>query len=239
MKASLAQIFHRFLFLPRQVIITDARSRGAARKLYIRPFSLMVGVLLSGMALYAAGAILAPGHMEGARQVQISLLQHEQARLMDAVAEKDALLALRDQQIESLKDEIKGLHQQHSRMQEKMDMFNSILDARKNHGVHLLQAAAHRLNDQSVAYSFVLVKGGSYPRTAIGSIRFSALSPDHEAITLSLPDGEDALPYRTQSHTFVQGTLPWSEAWQPGSLRITLLDRHGKEIGVSEVHISD
>ncbi|MDX8406770.1 MAG: hypothetical protein R8L58_00130 [Mariprofundaceae bacterium] len=239
MKTDLSIRLHRLLFRPRQVIITDAHSRGAARKLYVRPFSFAAVVALAGIGVYAAGAMLSSGNAGGSQQAQVARLQHEQARLTDSITEKEALLSLRDQQIAGLKDEIKDLHQQQTAMQKKLDMFNSILDARKNHGVHLLQANVHRLNDQSIAYSFVLVKGGNYPRTAIGSIRFSTTGPDNQALVLPLSNGEDALPYRTKSHTFMQGTLPWSEAWQPTALRITLLDRRGKEIETRDVNISD
>ncbi len=239
MKASLSIKLYRLLFRPRQVIITDTHSRSAARKLYMRPFSFMAAIILGGIGAYASGAMLSSENDGGNQQAQITRLQHEQARLTDNVTEKEALLSLRDQQITSLKDEIKDLHQQQGTLQKKLDMFDNILDARKNHGVHLLQAHAHRLNDQGIVYSFVLVKGGNYPRTAIGKVRFSTTSPDNQVIILPLSNGEDALPYRTKSHTFVQGTLPWSEVWQANTLHITLIDRRGKEIETSDINISD
>ena len=195
-------------------------------------------ILLPGIALFVAGILFSPAQNGSNQQGQITHLQHEQSRLKDAIAEKEALLALRDQQIESLQAEISAERQQQTAMQEKLDMFNSILDARKGQGVKLLQVTARRLSDQSIAYSFVLAKGGNYPRTASGKIRFSTLNPTNDVVEIPISEDADALPYSTQSHTFVQGTLPWTESWQAKKLRITLLDRRGREIGQYETNIN-
>jgi len=239
MKKSLRIRFQQFMLRPRQCMITDAHSRGPVRKLLIRPLSFVSLILLAASVFMAAGAYLSGGVHQNNHRAQIHHLQLEVGRLKDSIAETEAMLSLRDQQIVSMKQEIVDLRQQKSAIQDKINMFNSILDARKGQGVHLLQIAAHKLSDQFVGYSFVLVKGGNYPRSASGTIRFSALSPDNEATEITLESGENTLPYRTQSHTFMQGRLPWNMSFQGYTLHIGVFDRRGKEIGQYEVKLSD
>jgi hypothetical protein len=239
MKKSLSARIRAALFRPRQVIVTDNHSPRPARKMYIRPISFMAFTLVSAAGILMLGFHLSDGNPARTQQGQITHLQHEQGRLKDLIAEKEAMLSLKDQQIESLNREIENARQQQESQQEKLSMFESILDVRKIHGVHLLQTAAQRLRNHSINYSFVLVKGGNYPRTASGTITFSTLNPANEVIAIHLDTGEDALPYSTQSHTFMQGNLPWNENWEPKILRISLTDHRGREIGLSEVKISD
>jgi len=227
------------LFRPRQVIVTDNHSPRPVRKMYMRPISFIAFTVIAAATLVMLGFHLSAGNPAGTQQGQITHLQHEQGRLKDLVAEKEAMLSLKDQQIESLNREIENERQQQETLQGKLDMFQSILDVRKVHGVHLLQIAAQRLSNHSINYSFVLVKGGNYPRTASGAITFSTLNPANEWVTIPLDTGEDTLPYSTQSHTFMQGNLPWNKSWQPKTLRISLSDHRGREIGLSEVKISD
>jgi len=239
MKHSIPARIRAFLFRPRQVIITDSHSPGPASKLHVRPFSFFLFVALACAGLVMLGMYLSLGDPANNQQAQITRLQHEQGRLKDTVAEKEALMSLKEQQVESLNAEITGLRQQQSSLQEKLDMYDNILNARKDQGVHLLQVAAQRQPDHSIAYSFVLVKGGNYPRTASGNITFSTLNPANEPVTIPLATGEAALPYSTRSHTFMQGDLPWNQSWRPKKLRMTLFDQRGKEMSQSEVNISD
>lgn len=239
MKSGWLYALHRLILRPRQIIITDAHSRRPARTFRLRPVSALSIVTALAILLLLAGARLHGGGTDPQQQATLSHLQHELTRFRDRAAEQEALLTLREQQLAALKEEIGSLKQQQQRVRDRLDMYEAILAARKQQGVHLLQISARRQGEQSLAYSFVLVKGGNYPRTASGKIRFSVISPSGEELALRLPDGEEALPYRTQSHTFLQGTLPWSEPWQAKSLRISVLDRHGKQIEFHDVPIRD
>jgi len=122
-------------------------------------------------------------------------------------------------------------------MQKRLDMFENILASRKIRGVHILQASAYWQNEQVIAYDFILAKGENYPRTAIGKISFSVAEAEGKKIMLVNEQGETAMAYKFVTHAFMQGSLAWKQAEQPGQLLITLFNKRGKQISQAKIPI--
>ncbi len=164
-------------------------------------------------------------------------LQRLNRDIRGKLTETQADLALRDEQISGLKSELKAIQQQIEPMKRRIHAYESILEARKSSGVHILRARANWEDRHRIAYDIVLVKGGNYPRSVIGSLRITARDSGGRAMEMHLGKNAPELPYRMETHTFLRGDFPWNRNWRPDHLLIDRLNQRGQEREQTEIEI--
>ncbi|MDT8377031.1 MAG: hypothetical protein RQ867_09910 [Mariprofundaceae bacterium] len=178
-------------------------------------------------------------HPDGSRTLlpQNLQLQRQHEQLLERFAEANANNELKDQQLETLQQEMATQQEQISELSRHLRMLENILEARKATGVQLLEASASWTGDDSIRYNFTLVKGGSYPRWVSGSITLTAQSPEGEKVTLPLNKQLTELPFRIETHTFLRGLAQWNYDWFPESLQVTVFNHKGAELLQTELSI--
>jgi hypothetical protein len=236
-KFMLRQRLYQIFIKPRQLILLDAQSGKPARNLRLRPISfILVFLLIAGSFTFLGMQInrsdgnysLLPQHLQ---------LQRQHELLLERLAEASANNELKDQQLETLQQEITTQQQQASEPSQRLRMLESILEARKATGVQLLEASASWSGNNSIRYNFTLVKGGNYPRWVSGSMALVAQSPEGEKVTLQLNEQLTRLPFRIETHTFLRGLAQWNYDWFPEKLQATVFNRKGKELLQIELSI--
>jgi len=210
-KLSLMQRIQRAIFKPKQIMVVDADSRKPARNWSIRPITLgllpltfiIIGALASNYYLpKQSTSKMLPQHIQ---------LQNKFDHLHDQLATSEANNEVKQAQILSLKDIIKEQQTTIDKSNRRLHVFESILEARKSRGTKLLKASIKYINAQSFAFSITLVKGGNYPRRLRGSIRFITQDKQGENIRLLFQNAQSTLPFRIETHIFLQGQLYWPE----------------------------
>lgn len=171
------------------------------------------------------------------QQQQIAFLQHQQSQLMKERSELEASLSLSNGQIEAIKQELNLLNHDKNSMQQRLNMFDQVLAARKVKGVHLLRSSAQWRDSHTIAYDLILVKGQNYPRWAQGILKFYAVNGEGEMIQLKTDSGKQHLKYETTTQLFLEGTLLWPEAWQAEKLFIVVYNHNRKQINQTETPI--
>jgi len=209
-------------------MVIDGKGSKAARHFRLRPATITVAALLGLLAAFMAGVFFGPGH--GLMPMpQYARLQNDYQLLQDKLTEANAMLSLKDEQIDGMQAEIGKQREINEGLSERVHMFETILEARKTSGVHVLHARAYWQGKNVLAYSMTLVKGGNYPRRATGTVQLTAFGPDGEEVLLPLDNEQTELPYRMETHTFLQGTVNWAETWRPNRLMATIYDTRGRE----------
>lgn len=210
-KLSLMQRIHGAIFKPKQIMIVDTGSRKAAKNWSIRPITVAFTLL----TFIAIGALL--GHYyQPNKPTSNILLQPIQPQknvdyLQDQLATSEANNEVKQAQILGLKDIIKQQQTTIGKANARLRVFESILEARKNHGTKLLKASIKPINSKSFAFSITLVKGGNYPRRLRGSIHFITQNKQGENVRLLFKKTQSTLPFRMETHIFLQGQLYWPE----------------------------
>lgn len=233
---TLKQRLARLLIKPKQVLIIDGQSKKPARNMQVRPLTLMITVTLVLGAAFLLGVYVTPPQNVRSIIPQHVQLQRQYDDVRDRLAEAEALNNMKDQQIDAFEAQIKEHSVESESLRQRLRMLESILKARKGNGVQLLQGSALLANGQ-ITYHLVLVKGGNYPRYASGYCNFIVQTPEGENRTIQVSEETDRLPYRMESHNFLDGSLPWSESWQPDILEVVLFDYKGREISRSKILI--
>lgn len=233
---TLRQRLKRFFFHPKQILFIDGQSGRPARNLHIRPASAIAttAVLLAGF--FVLGIYFAPLNSMRSIIPQHVQLQRQYDDLRNQLAEAEALSSMKDQQIDAFEEQVKEYTDEIQVLQQRLRMFESILEARKGNGVQMLQGKAS-MTDNQIRYSLILVKGGNYPRRVSGHCMFMVQSPEGESISIKIDESTDQLPYRMESHNFLDGVLAWDKPWQPDILEIVLFDYKGREISRSNISI--
>jgi len=203
----------------------------------IRLFTLILSVLV----MLAAVAILAPMLLSSSQYAQqrqhIAQVQYENRHLTSTLSETEALLALRNGQIEELQKELLRNSHDMLTMKQRLTMFDDVLAARKVGGWHILHPTAQWQDDQSIVYHLVVVKGENYPRWAKGHLSLSVTAPNGDEIVLQSKKGKRSLQFDMTTHAFFEGTIPWLRTWQPKMLYISLFDKRGKNNQQIEIPI--
>jgi len=153
------------------------------------------------------------------------------------LAERQAELSLRSAQIKSLRKELDREQARAERLQNRLQLYTSILDARKTTGVHILSVHAFWNRDSSIDYAVTLVKGGNYPRRVEGRIRMIVLDDTGRKHVLHAGDKSIDLPYRMETHTFLHGSCAWKQNWRPTRFLLLRIDRKGRVRERKEVRI--
>ena len=167
----------------------------------------------------------------------IAQLQYEKRHLISKVSETEALLALRDGQIEGMQQELLRNSHNMLEMKQRLSMFEDVLAARKVGGWHILHPTAEWLDDQTIAYHLVVVKGENYPRWAKGHLSFSVVAPNGDVVALQNRRGKRSLKFDMTTHSFFDGVIPWTKAWQAKVLVVSLFDKRGKNNQKIEIPI--
>jgi len=183
--------------------------------------------------------ILGSDHPTAQQQKLNSPQQHAQSLLSNKIAESEALLALRDSQIEGMKQEIQRNQLDMQNMRQRLDMFDDVLAARKVAGVHFLKPSATWKNDHTIAYQLILVKGKNYPRWIIGHLTFIVENNKGHPISLQpAKKANNGSSIEMTTQTFIEGTLAWQQTWRPKTLIITLINHKGRNKGSITIPIT-
>jgi len=231
------QRLHQLFIKPRQVMILDAQSGKPARNLNLRPISIVAVFLAVAISSALLTIQSIPSNSNRSLLPQHLQLQRQHEQVLERLAEANASNELKDQQLETLQQQMTSEQEQQSELSQRLHMLESILEARKATGVQLLEASASWVETDSIRYSFTLVKGGSYPRRVSGSLTVIAQSPEGEKITLQLNKQLTKLPYRIETHTFLRGLAHWDQAWFPEKLQVIVFNHRGKELLQTELSI--
>jgi hypothetical protein len=170
-------------------------------------------------------------------------MKQQNRDLSNQLATRDGELALANEQIEGLKNELSSSQQRREDIKQSLNIYESILEARKSSGVRILRASAHlddsgpSTGNSKLSYSIVLVKGGNYPRSVAGSVRVVAFGKDKQQHLLKLGKKANELSYRMDTHTFLDGSVMWSQDWRPVKLQITRLNYEGAERDQMDIDI--
>ena len=228
------QRIQRAIFKPKQVMIVDADSRKAARNWSIRPITLLFIPLLLLIIGATTSSYYLPKQPASKTQPQLIQLQSKFEHLHDQLASSEANNEVKQAQILSLEDIIKQQQDTIDKANRRLHIFESILEARKSQGTKLLRAAIKHIDSDSFSFNITLVKGGNYPRRLRGSIHFITQDKQGKDIHLRFKGTQSTLPFRIETHIFLQGQLHWPEgAAKPehmSNIIAIVSDSKGKEL---------
>jgi len=208
---SLAQRIHRAIFKPKQIMVIDVDSRNAAQNWSVRPITLGVVPLALVIIGALAGSYYLPNKPTPSIQPQHIQPQKSFEHLHDKLASLEANGEVKQAQILSLEAIIKQQQGTIDKTNKRLHVFESILEARKNQGTKLLKASIKPINRESFSFSITLVKGGNYPRRLRGSIHFITQDKQGKSVRLLFKNMKSTLPFRIETHIFLQGQLYWPE----------------------------
>jgi len=233
-KLSLIQRIQRAVFKPKQVMVIDADSKKAARNWSIRPITLLLIPLLLLIIGAVAGRYYLPKQPTSKAQPQLIQLQNKFEHLHDQLASSEANNEVKQAQILSLEDIIKQQQGTIDKSNRRLHVFESILEARKSQGTKLLRASIKHIDSESFSFNITLVKGGNYPRRLRGSIRFVTQDKQGKNIHLLFQNVQSTLPFRIETHIFLQGRLYWPKNTaipeHMGNIIAIVSDSKGKEL---------
>jgi len=233
-KLSLMQRIHRAIFKPKQIMVVDADSRKPAKNWSVRPVTLA----LIPITFFIIGA-LASSHYLPNKVASNILPQHIQLQnkfnhLHDQLASSEANNEVKQAKIISLEAVIKQQQGSIDKTNKRLHVFESILEARKSRGTKLIKASIKSIDSKSFAFSITLVKGGNYPRRLRASIHFITQDTKGKRIRLLFKNKQSTLPFRMETHIFLQGQLYWPEnTAKPehvNSIIAIVSDSKGKEL---------
>ncbi len=220
---------------PRQVMLLDSHGGKQTRNIKIRPVSIILFILALFLIAFVLGSRLVPGNSAQSLIPQHIQLQQQYAQLHSELAEANALNDLKEQQLESMKQELLTQQSNNSELIKRLRMFESILEARKANGLQLLSATAKWTDRESIQYNLTLVKGGNYPRYLSGHVQISAQSPEIEPVEIKLENQKTKLPFRIETHTFLRGLAKWEQDWHPDKILVVVFNHRGKELLRTEI----
>lgn len=219
------------LWRPRQLMIIDQYAGQPTRYLMLRPITIIVVVILLAGGGYLGGLYQRmPSDPE--LMPQYLQLQRDNSRLQSKLADREASIAIKDAQIAQYEKDSKTMRAKITAQDKRISVYDSILEAMKQSGIQLVNSAAQWRNSQTLAYSFIVVKGGNYPRHVVGYFKCYATNPaDGNPMALPWYNGQENLPYQMDNHAFVDGEIAWTQTWKPTSLLLIRYDPQGREKG--------
>lgn len=231
----MGQRLRKMFVEPRQVMLLDSHGGKQTRNLKIRPISIILFILGSCLITFILGSRLPASDSTQSLIPQHIQLQHQYDQLHSELAEANALNDLKEQQLESMKQELLAQQSSSNELIQRLRMFESILEARKANGLQLLSAKAKWADGESIQYTLTLVKGGNYPRYRSGHIQMTAQSPEAETVEIELDNQKTKLPFRVETHTFLRGSAKWEHDWHPDKILLTIFNHRGKELLQAEI----
>jgi len=221
----------RALWRPRQLMIIDHHDGRPARHIMVRPAMLILTVAMVAGAGFAGGFYYAPPK-DPDLMPQYLQLQRENAKLQTELANREASIAIKDAQIAQYDKDGKAMRAKLKTQGDRIAIFDSIIEAMKQDGIHLVHSQAVWPNAQTLSYHFIVVKGGNYPRSVTGYFKCYVTDPaSGKYIALPWHNGQEKLPYRVVNDTFVDGQMDWTQTWKPDSLLLVRYDPLNREKG--------
>ncbi|MDQ6996463.1 MAG: hypothetical protein Q9M82_03260 [Mariprofundus sp.] len=225
--------------LNQPIHILIGQKKDAVKRISIRPLTLFTITLITLVVAGMVGKKLFVPDSQLEQQKKTTSLQDEYLRLNAKLAETEALLSLRDAQVESMQQQLQQTNLNIQQMQQRLDLFDQVLAERKVAGVHFIRPSASWKNKHAIAYHLILVKGKNYPRWIIGHLAFTVTDAKGRSITLASTkkkNNGDKIEMTTQS--FIEGELTWQPSWQPKKLTITLFNHKGRNKGHVSIPIT-
>ncbi|MDX8392632.1 MAG: DUF6776 family protein [Mariprofundaceae bacterium] len=222
LKRLLRRLFKRY-----QLMLIEPQGGQTVRNVRVNLAGIIGFILVVSLGSASLAWYYAPPRTEtlSARYYQ---LQQQNQGLRDQAAGLQGEFALAREEINGLKNELITGQQDKAALQQRLNIYESILEARKSGGVRILRATAGK-KDDVLSYRLVLVKGGNYPRNVRGSVRINALGNKGQKQLLKLGKKTAELPYKMDTHVFLNGSVAWQASWQPEELQITRLNYKGAE----------
>ncbi|HXH64990.1 MAG TPA: hypothetical protein VNH42_05715 [Mariprofundaceae bacterium] len=219
------------LWQPRQIMIIDQYAGRPTRYLMVRPATIILLVALLAGGGYVGG-LLQKTPADPELMPQYLQLQRDNNKLQTELADRTASIAIKDAQIAQYEKDSKTMRAKIAEQDKQIGVYNSILEAMKQAGIQLVNSVAQWRNAQTLAYSFIVVKGGNYPRHVVGFFKCYATNPaDGSQVALPWNNGQENLPYQVDDHSFVDGEMAWTQPWKPTSLLLIRYDPQGREKG--------
>ncbi len=206
MKKTGIQRLLEYSFAKKQIMVIESNGR-PAKSVYIRPFLLIMVPLVSMvLGAWLILVYMPPQQHESLQPLLFKLEQQfkETRRMLSA---SEAENAIKKAQIASLNSIIQQQEGRIEGLQQKIRVFDSVLQARKGARIQVLQASIHIDTPHELRYHITLVKGGNYPRHLQGSLAFSYRDAQGSTHLLQFKGGKQRLPYRMETHTFLQGAM--------------------------------
>jgi len=226
----------RQLFKRYQLILLEPHGGKTVRNIRFHLAGALSIVIVISLCSAALAWFYAPQRNAGvsARYYQ---LQQQNHALHNQIATFEGELAVASEQIDGLKNELLTSQQENEELRQSKTIYESILEARKASGVRILRASANMEEGKRLNYNIVLVKGGNYPRSVSGSVQIMALGSEGQQKELQAgPKGAD-IPYRMDTHAFLEGNVIWDQEWLPVKLQITRMNYQGAERDNLEIDI--
>jgi uncharacterized protein YxeA len=212
-------------------MIIDHHAGRPTRHLMLRPAILLLAVLLLAAGGFAGGLYYKPPG-DPDLMPQYLQLQRENAKLQTELASREASIAIKNAQIDQYEKDGKAMQAKIKAQGDRLDTFDSIVEAMKLDGIHLVHSQALWPNAQTLSYHFIVVKGGNYPRSVAGYFKCYVTDPaSGKYIALPWHNGQEKLPYQVVNDTFVDGHMDWKQAWKPASLLLVRYDPADREKG--------
>jgi len=227
------QRFIEFWVTPKQLMVVEAGNARPAKNIHIRPItilliptiSLMLGMLLS----YQFSSSKPNNGME----IMLHQLQKQFSSMRTELVSYQAENSLKQAQIDSQKKMLAQQQNDISKLQQRIQLFNSILQARKGRHIQIIQATLQNIAPQRLFFHVTLVKGGNYPRHIRGFLQFIYRDSEGHEHHLHFQGEHEKLPYQVETHSFVQGEIHLAESIhlpQHPSIDLILLNHQGIEI---------
>lgn len=204
----------------------DAHSGRPAKNFYVRFITIAVVLLILILVPLGFGAWYAPIHHGQEIIPQNLQLKRDNEDLLRKLADVSTLNNVKDEQLESMRDQLSAQESKISDLNSQLRTFKSILDERKGKGIQVLNTLAVWAGDKKIDWRSLFVKGGSFPRYLQGTYQLIALGKAGESLNLSATN----LPYKFESHVFLQHKFDWTEVWSPVELELVIFDYRGKEV---------
>lgn len=234
---NIRQRLRKMLFDHRQIMLLDSYGGKQTRNLKVRPIYIILIFLGTFLIAFLLGFRLTPSSHVQSLVPQHIQLQRQYDQLRSELAEISALNDLKEQQLESMKQELLTQQSSYNELTHRLRMFENILEARKANGLQLLHADATWKDGESFQYNLTLVKGGNYPRYISGKIQMTAQSPAAETIEIELNNQQTELPFRIETHTFLHGIAKWEQEWRPNKILVTIINHRGKQLLQTEISL--
>lgn len=213
------------------IIEHDTHKAARNRRFYPNIFwpVITVVLLLTFVGLFLAGNYYKPFWEKYDLRPQYMQLQRLYQDLRLELNESMTNLGVRDEQINMLKQEIKQQQDKQDRLQDRLNLYDNLLAARRGDSMQLLQFTSRLMEENSFEIELALVRGGVTPRWVKGWIKVFADDGKGKKIPLLFSNSKYKLPYRIESHTFLHETVRWLQKSPPGNiLYATVFDSRGK-----------
>jgi len=196
-----------FWISPKQLMIIEANNAQPARNIHIRPIT----ILLIPTITLLLGMLFSDNNTPHTQKNDMEIIQHKLQQQFSSIRAQlvvsNAENSLKQAQIESLKNILTQQQEDISALQQRIQVFNSILKGRKGHHVQIIQTTLQTTSPHSLFFHVTLVKGGNYPRHIQGYLQFIYHDAEGNAHVLRFQGEKEKLPYQMETHTFVQGKI--------------------------------